>query len=78
MDRTKLDAGFVAKLESAIADVQLFGTTAQLAAIVKIAEDIRDRQVMPLQELTQSLRDELRKEVGLEHIDGEILVLRFP
>lgn len=64
-------------MESAIADIQLFGTQSQAAAAKKLAEDLAGQGSASLDDLLLSLRAELRKELRLEQIAGGITHLRF-
>ncbi len=64
-------------LESAISDVQLFGTTSQ----VKLAHEFATRMVSSgtgdLTKLLQELRDDLRYELGLDFPLVELQILRI-
>jgi len=64
-------------MESAIADIQLFGRRDQAIAAKKLATDLAEQGSASLDDLLLSLRSELRKELGLEQIAGGITHLRY-
>jgi uroporphyrinogen-III decarboxylase len=64
-------------VESAIADVQLLGTPRQVALAVKFAEDCAGPTPASALDLLRQLRDDLRRELTLEPLDGGPLQLRF-
>ena len=66
-----------AELESAIADIQLFGTANQVKLAERFSFDIAQKSNAPADELLINLRAELRKELGLEDVDPQIVYLRF-
>lgn len=65
-------------VESAIADIQLFGTRDQAIAAKKLATDLEEQGSASLDDLLLSLRSELRRELRLEEIAGGITHLRYP
>jgi hypothetical protein len=65
-------------MESAIADIQLFGTRDQAIAAKKLATDLAEQGSASLDDLLLSLRSELRRELRLEQIAGGITHLRYP
>jgi hypothetical protein len=65
-------------MESAIADIQLFGTKGQAIAAKKLATDLAEQGSASLDDLLLSLRGELRRELNLEQISGGITHLRIP
>lgn len=66
-----------AVLESAIADIQLFGTAEQVKLAEKFAFDIAQNSHASTDELLINLRAELRKELGLEEVKPQIVYLRL-
>jgi hypothetical protein len=64
-------------LESAVADVQLFGTPAQVAAVQKFASEIGGHGQALLDDLLLSLRNDLRAELQLEDVGGKLKYLRI-
>lgn len=51
--------------EGAVADIQLFGNTNEVQSVFDFAERLREGDGAGLQKLLESLRGELRKELGL-------------
>jgi hypothetical protein len=71
-ERKETDAAYFASLDSAIVDLQLFGSADQIAAAQKFAKQLAEHRTAQLVEL----RDDLRKELKLERVGGPIVVLR--
>ena len=69
---------YSSELESAIADIQLFGTRDQAAAAKKLATDLAEQGSASLDDLLLSLRRELRRELRLDQIERGITHLRYP
>lgn len=69
---------YSSEMESAVADIQLFGTRDQAVAAKKLATDLAEQGSASLDPLLLSLRRELRKELRLEQIEGGITHLRYP
>lgn len=67
---------YSADLESAIADVQLFGNPAQIAAAQKFASEMASHGQASLDDLLASLRNNLRNELQLERVEGNPVHLR--
>lgn len=66
------------KFESAIADIQLFGTEAQARMAKELANAIAERRKDASSgPILLSLRDDLRKEIGLSAIKERPIHLRF-
>lgn len=65
------------RLEDAITNIQLFGTKEQIRLAKEIVLEFTEKNVMDIGILTKNLRKELRKELGLEEIDEEILYFRI-
>ncbi len=68
---------YQAKVESAIADIQLLGTPSQVALAQTFAATISGSGGASLDGLLADLRQSLRAELQLEAIDNEIKFLRF-
>ncbi|MDR3339926.1 MAG: hypothetical protein LBT25_07560 [Candidatus Symbiothrix sp.] len=64
-------------LESAIADIQLFGTQTQILLSQKIVEIFVQQNSADFDCLLKNLREELRKELDLEKVDGRLLHFRI-
>jgi len=75
-ERKETDAAYFASLDSAIVDVQLFGSADQIAAAQKFAKQLAAHRTAQLVDLLSSLRNDMRKELQLEHVEGSIVVLR--
>ncbi len=65
------------ELESAIADIQLFGTAQQVKLAQNFAFAIAQNSHASTDELLMNLRAELRRELGLEEVNPEIVYLRL-
>lgn len=75
-ERKLTDASYFADLDSAIVDVQLFGSENQIAAAQEFAKELAEHRMAQLGELLASLRDDLREELKLERVEGSLVVLR--
>jgi hypothetical protein len=75
-ERKETNAAYFADLNSAIVDVQLFGSADQIAGVQKFVKELAEHRVARLYELLESLRDDLRQELKLERVEGSIRVLR--
>jgi hypothetical protein len=64
-------------IESAIADIQLFGSARQVALAESFAKEFASRRSTSLDGLLAELRDDLRKELELEPIGHSIISLRI-
>ena len=64
------------KLESIIADIQLFGSAKQVDDAKTLADEIVEKQNFGLDALINDLRDDLREQLGLEPIQGNVKWLR--
>ena len=64
-------------LESALADIQLFGSFTQVEKLKKFLEDYAADGNAYLDEVINDLRAELRKELDLPPIPGNVQWLRF-
>lgn len=75
-NRTGTDAPYFVDLDSAIVDIQLFGSADQISAAQNFARELAELRVAQLDKLLASLRNDLRKELKLEPVEGPIVVLR--
>jgi hypothetical protein len=64
-------------LESAVDDIQLFGTRKQVAAAQEFARNMAHHREASLDGLLADLREDLRKELQLDPIEAERVFLRF-
>lgn len=71
-DCTKLN-----NTERAIADIQLFGTKAQINLAQKFTKEMSETNSAECLDLLIELRKELRKELRLEPVDDKFLFLRI-
>jgi hypothetical protein len=75
-NRKETDASYITALDSAIVDVQLFGSADQISAAQQFARELAELRVAQLDKLLASLRNDLRKELKLEPVEGPIVTLR--
>lgn len=64
-------------IETAIADIQLFGTKKQIELAQKFAEEIATHKSSSSLELLILLREDLRNELKLEKVPNKFKFLRF-
>lgn len=64
-------------LESAIADIQLFGTPKQVGLAEEFAVGYAENRRHPIQPLLAELRNDLRRELQLEATPGTLKALRI-
>lgn len=64
-------------LESAVADIQLFGTARQVQLAQKLADEIAKQGGTDMLPLLQALRADLRQELGLEDAGEKLTILRL-
>jgi hypothetical protein len=64
-------------LESAIADIQLFGTADQVAVAHRIASEMASSGETCVTELLEDLRADLRRSLGLPRATAKILHMRL-
>jgi hypothetical protein len=74
--RKETDAPYFADLDSAIVDVQLFGSVDQISAAQQFARELAELRGEQLDKLLAGLRNGLREELRLERVEGPIVVLR--
>jgi hypothetical protein len=65
------------KLENVIADIQLFGSTEQIKLAKKLTDDIIANNDFPLDDLINNLRSDLRCQLGLKAVEGNVRWVRF-
>lgn len=65
------------KLENILSDIQLFGSIDQVTLARRLADEVAAHKVFELDPLINSLRDDLRNELGLKNVSGNIKWLRF-
>ncbi|MEP6669404.1 MAG: hypothetical protein ABJF10_09645 [Chthoniobacter sp.] len=73
----RLEASDPSLLESPIADIQLFGTSHQVALAQDLAESFASRKSASADALLKSLRQDLRAQLGLEAVPDCLLHLRY-
>jgi hypothetical protein len=66
-----------AKLELLISELQLFGSNKQIALTKELAENIQHGGEFNFDELLKDIRNDLRKELELNPIQGRVKWLRF-
>lgn len=64
-------------LEKALADVQLFGTSEQVAMAAVLAHEMAEVGSASVNELLEALRADLRRELELAPASGRLIHLRF-
>lgn len=65
------------KLEDLLSDIQLFGSNEQVELAKQLAREVSSGRVFELDPLIISLRGDLRKELNLSKIKGNVEWLRF-
>ena len=65
------------KLELIISEIQLFGSTEQAKMARQLAHNIADKKGFDLDPLINSLRSDLREQLNLKVIDGNVTWLRY-
>ena len=71
------DNSYNTDIETAIADIQLFGTKRQIELAQQFAEEIARNKESSTLELLILLREDLRKELRLEKVPRKFKFLRF-
>ncbi len=64
------------KFEDTVSDIQLFGTPSQIILLKEITDQIVLGNPFELDPLLNDIRGHLRKDLGLEVVDGNVLHLR--
>jgi hypothetical protein len=65
------------KLETVISELQLFGSEKQINLTKKLADDVTKGGDFYVDDLLNELRDDLRKELNLSQVEGNVKWLRF-
>jgi hypothetical protein len=65
-----------AEVESAVADIQLFGSADQVRRIQSIVKQMAETQEADLGAVLESLRNDLREELRLPKLDGKLWWIR--
>lgn len=65
------------EFESAIADIQLFGSGRQIALVHELVESMAKEGLASFNPLLELLRSELRHELGMRPDDSHIKIFRF-
>lgn len=65
------------KLELILSEIQLFGSKEQVKMAKKLANEVANKKVFELDSLINNLRTDLRKQLSLDSIDGNVTWLRF-
>lgn len=65
------------KLENILSDIQLFGSVEQVELARNLAETVASGGEFKLDPLINSLRNDLRRMIGLKEIKGNVTWLRF-
>lgn len=71
------DNRYNTEIETAIADIQLFGTKRQIELAQQFAEEIARNKESSTLELLVLLREDLRKELKLDRVPRKFKFLRF-
>ena len=64
------------RLEEIVADIQLFGSPEQIALVKSLTDNMVRKGTWEYDDLINNLRNDLRKQLGLAHIQGNIMWLR--
>jgi len=65
------------EIESALSDIQLFGTAEQIREAKRFAEAEEKKILIPMNDLLNTFRNDLRGELGLPHIKDPVWNLRY-
>ena len=71
------DAEHLKNMESALADIQLFGSKKQVQLVEDFVSEFAQANSASLDPLLNSLRQDLRKELGYEQINSNVKWVRF-
>lgn len=63
---------YFADVETAMADIQLFGTNSQIANAKKMMNEAQTAEQCSVNELLKDLRNDLRQEMHLPEIEGNV------
>ena len=65
------------KLENMLSDIQLFGNTKQIELVKQLADEVARGGVFELSPIIVALRDNVRNELNLSLVKGNVKWLRF-
>lgn len=65
------------KLESMLSDIQLFGSSKQIELAKQLADEVANGGSFELSPILLALRDNLREELNLSSVKGNVKWLRF-
>ncbi|PCJ24810.1 MAG: hypothetical protein COA97_09130 [Flavobacteriales bacterium] len=65
------------KIENVISEIQLFGSKKQVELAKILADEVSEGKNFQLDFLINSLRDDLRKQINLKSIEGNVRWLRY-
>ena len=68
---------YFADVETAMADIQLFGTDSQIEKACRTMDEFQKERYLKLNELLRELRDDLREEMDLSKIESDVQWIRF-
>lgn len=68
--------GMYLKLEQVLTDIQLFGSKEQIELVKQSIRQFQQNRTLELDPIINSLRYDLRKQLGLSEIDGNVTWLR--
>jgi hypothetical protein len=71
------DTGDLHALEQGLSDIQLLGSAGQVGMAHDIAKKLGSTGTANVDDLLQSLRDDLRSELQLEPLDGQTIYVRI-
>ncbi len=72
-----LDADRSKKLECLLSDIQLFGSKDQVNSAREMIDQVVAKKSFDLDPIINSLRDDLRKQLQLEEVSGNVKWLRY-
>ncbi len=64
-------------MEKIVSEIQLFGSNEQVELAKKLANDVANGEQFALDPLINSLRTELRQQLELKRIEGNVTWLRW-
>jgi len=65
------------KLENLLSEIQLFGSKQQVELARKLSNQTANEGISEIDPLIEDMRNHLRKELGLELVEGKTIWLRF-
>ena len=66
------NSSYFQDMESTVADIQLFGTESQIEKVKTFLNEFEEKGKGSLDDLLNDLRDELRKELDLSKVEGNV------